>query len=102
MRRALVLAVLALVPRGRSAACRRTTRPSGAGSGATVPNWRSDRAVLSRPTPQSWRVDETAVRVKGRWCYLYRALDVTGATIDFVLSGVRDAAAATRLFRTAP
>ena len=48
-----------------------------------------------------WRVDETDVRVKGRWCYLYRALDSTGATIDFVLSGRRDAAAATRLFRKA-
>ena len=50
---------------------------------------------------RSWRVDETDVRVKGRWCYLYRALDSTGATIDFVLSGRRDAAAATRLFRKA-
>ena len=40
-----------------------------------------------------WRVDETYVRVKGRWGYLYRALDSTGATIDFVLSVRRDAAA---------
>ena len=48
---------------------------------------------------KSWRVDETYVRVKGRWCYLYRAIDSTGATIDFVLSGVRDAATAKRLFR---
>ena len=48
---------------------------------------------------RSWRVDETYVRVKGRWCSLYRALDSTGATIDLVLSGWRDAAAATRLFR---
>ena len=54
-----------------------------------------------KPTNKSWRVDETYVRVKGRWCYLYRALDSTGATIDFVLSGWRDAAAATRLFRKA-
>ena len=46
-------------------------------------------------------VDETYVRVKGRWCYLYRSLDSTGATIDFVRSGWRDAAAATRLFRKA-
>ena len=50
---------------------------------------------------RSWRVDETYVCVKGRWCYLYRALDSTGATIDFVLSGRRDAAAATRLCRKA-
>ena len=41
------------------------------------------------------------MRVKGRWCYLYRAIDATGTTIDFVLSEVPDAAATTRLFRTA-
>ena len=46
-----------------------------------------------KPTDESWRVDETYVRVQGRWCYLYRAIDSTGATIDFVLSGLRDAAA---------
>ena len=50
---------------------------------------------------KSWRVDETYVRVKGRWCYLYRAIDSSGATIDFVLSRWRDAATATRLFRKA-
>ena len=54
-----------------------------------------------KPTNTSWRVDETYVRVKGRWGYLYRALDSTGATIDCVLSGRRDAAAATRLCRKA-
>ena len=43
----------------------------------------------------------TYVRVRGRWCYLYRAIDSAGATIDFVLSGWRDAAAAKRLFRKA-
>ena len=46
-------------------------------------------------------IDQESVRVKGRWCYLYRAIDSTGATIDFVLSGLRDAAAAKRLFRKA-
>src|ERR1700730_11825957 len=45
-----------------------------------------------KPTNKSWRVDETYVRVKGRWCYLYRAIDSTGATIDFLLSALRDAA----------
>ena len=54
-----------------------------------------------KPTNKSWRVDETYVRVKGRWCYLYRAIDSTGATIDFLLSALRDAAAAKRLFRRA-
>src|ERR1700692_1737398 len=51
-----------------------------------------------KPTNKSWRVDETYIRVKGRWCYLYRAIDSTGATIDFLLSARRDAAAAERLF----
>ena len=80
---------------------KRTTRQSGAGSSATVPNWRRGCAVISSQPNKSWRVDETYVRVKGRWCYLYRAIDSTGATIDFVLSGSRDAAAAQRLFRKA-
>jgi IS6 family transposase len=52
-----------------------------------------------KPTNKSWRVDETYVRVKGRWCYLYRAIDSRGATIDFLLSALRDADAAKRLFR---
>ena len=47
-----------------------------------------------RPTNDSWRVDETYIRVKGKWVYLYRAVDSTGATIDFLLSAKRDAAAA--------
>src|SRR5215471_17473070 len=49
-----------------------------------------------RPTNDSWRVDETYIRVKGKWVYLYRAVDSTGATIDFLLSTKRDAAAAER------
>src|ERR1700704_6582210 len=36
-----------------------------------------------KPTNKSWRVDETYIRVKGRWCYLYRAIDSAGDTIDF-------------------
>jgi len=54
-----------------------------------------------KPTNKSWRVDETYVRVKGRWCYLYRAIDSTGATINFLLSALRDGAAAKRLLRKA-
>jgi transposase-like protein len=49
----------------------------------------------------SWRVDETYVTVKGRWTYLYRAVDSRGHTIDFLLSTKRDAAAAKRFFRKA-
>jgi transposase-like protein len=47
------------------------------------------------------RVDETYVRVKGRWCYSYRAIDSKGATIDFLLSAFRDADAAKRQNRHA-
>jgi IS6 family transposase len=54
-----------------------------------------------KSTNKSWRVDETYIRVKGRWCYLYRAIDSAGATIDFLLSALRDADAAKRLFRNA-
>jgi transposase-like protein len=39
-----------------------------------------------KPTDDSWRMYETYVRVKGKWRYLYRAVDSTGATLDFLLS----------------
>ena len=54
-----------------------------------------------RRTNRSWRVDETYLRVAGKWTYLYRAVDSTGATIDFLLSARRDAAAAKRFFQKA-
>ena len=54
-----------------------------------------------RTTNASWRCDETYVRVAGKWTYLYRAVDSTGATIDFLLSARRDAAAAKRFFQKA-
>jgi transposase, IS6 family len=54
-----------------------------------------------RRTNGSWRVDETYLRVAGRWTYLYRAVDSTGDTIDFLLSPKRDAAAAKRFFQKA-
>ena len=44
----------------------------------------------------SWRVDETYVKVEGRWTYLHRAVDSRGQTIDFLLSVKRDAEAAKR------
>jgi transposase, IS6 family len=52
-------------------------------------------------TNGSWRVDETYLRVKGEWVYLYRAVDAFGHAIDFLLSPKRDAAAARRFFRKA-
>jgi IS6 family transposase len=54
-----------------------------------------------KTTNDSWRVDETYVRVKGKWVYLYRAVDSSGATIDFLLSAKRDAAAAERFLTKA-
>ncbi|MDF1653622.1 MAG: IS6 family transposase [Coxiellaceae bacterium] len=46
----------------------------------------------------SWRMDETYIKVKGKWCYLYRAVDKSGNTIDFMLSKKRDLKAAKRFF----
>ena len=54
-----------------------------------------------KPTNDSWRVDETYVRVKGKWRYLYRAVDSTGATLDFLLTAKQDAAAARRFLAKA-
>jgi IS6 family transposase len=42
-----------------------------------------------RSTNRSWRVDETYIRVAGKWTYLYRAVDSAGDTIDFLLSPKR-------------
>ena len=50
------------------------------------------------PTNTSWRMDETYIKVKGRWTYLYRAVDKHGKTLDFMLSEQRDEAAATAFF----
>src|SRR4028119_408897 len=52
-----------------------------------------------KSTNDSWRVDETYIKVKGQWKYLYRAVDSSGNTLDFMLSAKRDARAAERFFR---
>ena len=49
-----------------------------------------------RPRSTRWRVDETYIKVRGRWAYLYRALDKYGNTIEFYLSPTRNTAAAKR------
>ncbi len=52
-----------------------------------------------KPTNDSWRVDETYIKVRGVWKYLYRAVDSQGNTLDFMLSAKRDGKAAVRFFR---
>ncbi|MGJ3356007.1 IS6 family transposase [Providencia sp. Je.9.19] len=54
-----------------------------------------------RTVGRRWRMDETYIKIKGQWKYLYRAVDTTGQTIDFLLTAKRDAAAALRFFRKA-
>jgi len=51
-----------------------------------------------RPVGKSWKMDETYIRVKGEWSYLYRAVDKDGNTIDFLLRAKRDKVAARRFF----
>ncbi|WP_322776297.1 DDE-type integrase/transposase/recombinase, partial [Candidatus Megaera venefica] len=53
----------------------------------------------SKPYSTSWQVDETYIKVKGKWKYLYRVLDKYGSTIDFMLSSHRDIAAAKKFFK---
>ncbi len=52
-----------------------------------------------RPTNDSWRVDETHIKVKGKWKYFYRAVDSNGDTIDFMLSSKRNRNAAKRFLK---
>jgi putative transposase len=54
-----------------------------------------------RPVGTSWRMDETYIKVKGQWKYLYRAVDRNGQTVDFLLTARRDKQAALRFFRKA-
>lgn len=54
-----------------------------------------------KPVNGSWRMDETYIRLNGKWCYLYRAVDKYGDSIDFLLRAKRDAVAAKAFFRKA-
>ena len=62
-----------------------------------------DQEVRKRKKPvgSSWRMDETYIKINGKWVYLYRAVDSCGNTIEFLLKKYRDAVAAKAFFRRA-
>src|SRR5918911_1245604 len=62
---------------------------------------RQRRHGKGRAGRRSWFVDETYLKVRGRWCYLYRAIDRNGDLVDTMLSEHRDMAAAQAVFRSA-
>jgi transposase-like protein len=59
--------------------------------------WRN----FERPVGRSWRAHETYIKVRGRWMYLYRAVDERGKMVESYLTRTRDVAAAKALFRKA-
>ena len=59
-----------------------------------APEFEKQFRRCQRPVGRSWRLDETYVKIKGKWAYLYRAVDKEGHTIDFLLTPTRDRAAA--------
>lgn len=66
-----------------------------------VPLFEKAFRKCKRPAGRSWRMDESYVKVKGQWKYLYRAVDKEGNTVDFLLRAHRDKAAARRYFEKA-
>jgi len=66
-----------------------------------VPEFEKRWQPYARSVGTSWRVDETYIKVKGKWVYLYRGVDKEGQTIDFFLSERRDIVAAKRFLQQA-
>jgi transposase-like protein len=66
-----------------------------------VPEYEKRWHRFSRPVGTSWRCDETYVSIRGKWHYLYRAVDKQGKTVDFLLRRDRGIAAAQAFFRKA-
>ena len=66
-----------------------------------VPDFEKRWRAYALPVGDAWRVDETYIKVRGQWVYLYRAVDKEGCTVDFLLSRRRDMAATKRFFSKA-
>jgi transposase-like protein len=66
-----------------------------------VPDFEKRWSRYALPVGDSWRVDETYLKIKGQWVYLYRAVDKEGRTVDFLLSKRRDVTAAKCFFSRA-
>src|SRR5215216_384670 len=66
-----------------------------------VPEFEKRWNRYARPLGSSWRVDETYIKVRGEWKYLYRAVDKQGHTVDFFLSEHRDIESAKQFFSRA-
>ena len=70
--------------------------------GTSIFTWnRKEDKKAFKTNNDSWRVDETYIKVTGEWKYFYRAVDSNGDTIDFILSTKRDRKAAKRFFKKA-
>src|SRR3954468_5679405 len=77
-------------------------RPSARGRPSSRLPWpRICGGAVRGKVGRSWCVDETYLKVHGRWCYLNRAIDRSGALVDVLFSEHRDMAAAQAFFRSA-